>query len=78
MYWQPLCAKEIVTWSQPQSENERQQSVNDFGCCILYNPRAVLRHLLIIEVLADFIDNMVCVNATTPQASMEPLQFLVL
>jgi len=67
-----------ATWSQPQPENERQQSVNDFMCCMLYNPRAALRHLLIIEVLATIIGNMVCVNAATPQASMEPPQFLVL
>jgi len=67
-YWQPLWAKEIATWSQPQSENERQQSANDFVCCILYNSRAVLRHLPIIEVLAAFIGNIVCVNTATPQA----------
>jgi hypothetical protein len=72
MYCQPLCANAIPTWLQPQSENERQQSVNDFLCCILYNPRAVLRHLLIIEVLADFTVSIVIVNATTPQLSMEP------
>jgi hypothetical protein len=60
------------------SENDRQQSVNDSGCCILYNPRAVLQHLPIIEVLPAFIGNMVCVNAATPQASMEPAQCLVL
>jgi transcriptional regulator with PAS, ATPase and Fis domain len=42
-------------------------SVNDFGCCILYNPRDVLRHLPIIEVLAPFIGNMVCVDVATPQ-----------
>ena len=77
-YWQPLWAKEKSTWSQPQSENQRQQSVNNYGCCILNNPRAVLQHLPIIEVLASFIDNMVCVNATTPQASMEPPQLLVM
>jgi len=68
----------IATWSQPHSENERQQSVNDFVCCTMYNPRAALRHLSIIEVLAAFIGNMVCVDAATPQASMEPPQCLVL
>jgi hypothetical protein len=55
-----------VTWSQPQSENERQQSVNEIVCCILYNPRAVLRHLPIIEVLAAFLGNMVCVDSAIP------------
>jgi len=68
MYWQPLWAKEITTWSQPQSENERQRSINNFVCCILYNPRAVLRHLPIIEVLAAFIGDIVCVDTATAQA----------
>ena len=27
-YWQPWSAKEIMTWSQPQSESGRQQSLN--------------------------------------------------
>jgi len=66
MYWQCLWAKEKVTWSQPQYEDERQQSINDFGCCIFYNPRAVLRRLSVINVLAAFIGNMVNVNITTP------------
>ena len=46
---------------------ERQQSVNDFGCCILYNPRAILRLLPIIEVLAGFRDNMVNAVVATPK-----------
>ena len=66
-YWQPLWAKEITTWSQPLSENERQQSINDFVCFILYNPRAVLRHLPMIEVLAVIIGDIVCVDTATPQ-----------
>jgi len=49
------------------SENERQQSVNEFVCCILYNPRAVLLHLSKIEVLAVFIGNIVIVDTITPQ-----------
>jgi hypothetical protein len=55
-----------VTWSQPLSENERQQSVNDVVCCIMYNPRAVLQHLPIIEGLAAYIGNIVCVDTVTP------------
>jgi len=31
---------------------ECQQSVNAFGCCIMYIPRALLRHMSIINVLA--------------------------
>ena len=67
MYWQPFCANAIVTWSQNLSENERQQSVNDFVCYILYNPRAVLWHLSKIEVLAAFIGDIVFVDTVTPQ-----------
>jgi len=53
----------IVTVIITTPENERQQSINrvstecqqsanNFGCCILYNTRAVLRHLPIINILA--------------------------
>jgi hypothetical protein len=66
-YWQLFWAKVIATWSQPHSQNERQQSVNDFVCCTLYNPTAVLRHLSIIEVLAAFIGNIVYVDTVAPQ-----------
>jgi hypothetical protein len=72
MYWQPFCANVIVTWSQNLSENECQQSINDFVCCILYNPRAVLRHLSITEVLAAFIGNIVFVDTSTPQNERQP------
>jgi len=67
MIWQPLCSKDTATWSQPHSENERPQSVNKFGCCILYNPRAVSWHLPIIEVLAAFIGNIVNVDVAAPE-----------
>jgi len=56
-----------VTWSQHLSENECQQSVIDFVCCILYNPTAVLRHLSIIELLSAFIGNIVFVDTVTPR-----------
>jgi len=39
------------------ASTECQQSVNDFGCCILYNPRALLRHIPIIKVLAAVMSN---------------------
>jgi hypothetical protein len=61
-----MCAKEKATWSLPQSETERQQSVKDFVCCILYHPVAALRHLSIIEVLAAFLGNIVHVNIASP------------
>jgi len=67
MYWQLFCANEIVIWSLHLSENEHQQSVNDFVCCIMYNPRAVIRHLSIIEVVAAFIGNIVFVDTITLQ-----------
>ena len=50
---------------------ECQQSVNNFGCCILYNPRAVLLHLPIIEVLPAFIGNIVCIDTATPQTERQ-------
>src|SRR5882757_9637674 len=56
-----------MTWSQHLSQNEHQQSVNDFVCCIMFNPRAVLRHLSIIDILAAFIGNIVFVATVTPQ-----------
>jgi hypothetical protein len=61
-----MCANEKATWSQPQSETERQQSVNDFVCCILYHPGAALRHLSIIEVLVAFLGKIVNVNVASP------------
>jgi hypothetical protein len=61
-----LLAKWKSTWSQPQSENERQQSVNDFVCSILYHPGAALLHLSIIEVLAAFIGKIVNVDVASP------------
>jgi len=48
-------------------ENERQQSVNHFRCCILYKPRAVLWLLPTMEVLDSFIGNMVNVDVATPK-----------
>jgi len=67
MYRQPLCSKEQATWSQPHCEYERQQSVNDFRCCILYIPWAVLWHWCIIEVLAACIGNIVNVDLAAPE-----------
>jgi hypothetical protein len=34
------------------ASTECQQSVNDFGCCILYNPRALLWYIPKINILA--------------------------
>jgi len=87
MYWQPLWAKEKATWSQPHSENERQHSVIDYGCCILYNPTAVLRLVPATGVLGSFIVNDVNINVVTPKnqcqqsvnkAQIERQQFWVL
>jgi hypothetical protein len=65
-YCQALCAKEKLTWSQPQSENERQQSVNDSVCCIVYHPGAAVRHLSIIEVYATVISKIINVDVASP------------
>jgi hypothetical protein len=76
IYLPPLWAKEKATWSKPQSENDRQQSVNDFRCYTLCHPVAVVRLLSIIEVLAAFIGNIVCEYIATPdnqhQLSVNP------
>jgi hypothetical protein len=61
-----VCAKEKATWSQPQSENERQQSVKDFMRCIFYHPGAALQHLSIIELLATCIDIIINVDFDAP------------
>jgi len=49
------------------SKNEYQQSVNDFECCIMYNPGAVEWLLPIIVVLPAFIGHLVNVNVPTPE-----------
>jgi hypothetical protein len=66
-YWQPFCANEIMTWFQHLFGNERPQSINDFMCYILYNPRAVLQHISLIEVLPAFIDNIMFVDTVPPR-----------
>jgi len=60
-------------WASPEHQQsidtastECQQSVNDSGCCILYNPKAVVRHLSMIEVLATWLWIMVRVDIATP------------
>jgi hypothetical protein len=65
-YWHPFGIKAITVWSLPQSDNERQQSVNDFVGCIFFNRKAVPQHLSIMEVLAAFTGNIVCVDTATP------------
>jgi hypothetical protein len=67
MYCHPFCSNAIATWSQHLFENERQQSINDLVCCNLYNPRAVLGHLSLIDVLVTLIGNIVCVDYVTPR-----------
>jgi hypothetical protein len=44
-----------------------QQSINDFGQCILYDLRAVLVCLPILEVLVAIMGNMVSANVATPK-----------
>jgi len=50
-----------------RASTERQLSVNESGCCIMYDPRAMLRHLPIIEVLAACIGNIVNVDVAAPE-----------
>jgi len=48
------------------TSTECQQSVNDFGYCILYNPRALLRQISIIIVLAAVLSKSDCDMVTAP------------
>jgi hypothetical protein len=72
-YWQRLWVQEKATWSQPQSENECQQSVNNFVCCILYYPRAALRYVSIIDILAARIRKIVNVDVSSPDNEHQPI-----
>jgi hypothetical protein len=71
MYWQRLVAQEKPTKLQRHSQKERQQSITNCGCCILYNPRAVLRLLPILEVLTSCVVTMVNVDVATPQNELQ-------
>jgi hypothetical protein len=58
-----------------------QQSVHTFGCCIMYNPRALLQHGPIINVLGAILRKCACDMVTTPvwkSASTEHQRFCVL
>jgi len=55
-----------------RATTEYKQSVNDFGSCIWYNPRAKLRLLSIIKLLTACIGNMVNVVVTTRKNECQP------
>ena len=64
-----------------RAATERQQTVNNLGCCILYHSKAVLRHLPIINVLATFVCKSESDMVTAPiwkWASTERQRFGVL
>jgi hypothetical protein len=46
---------------------EHQQSINDFHYCICDNPRPMLVHLPILEVLPTIVGNMLNVDIATPK-----------
>jgi len=54
-YWQPLLAETTKTCSLPHPENERQQSVNSFSCCIFGNQGIALIFAFIKELLTALI-----------------------
>jgi len=54
-YWQPLQAKTTATCSLPHPENERQQSVNSFSCCIFGNQGIARIFAFITELLTSLI-----------------------
>jgi len=54
-YWQPLLAKTTAQCSLPHPENEHQQSVNSFSCCIFGNQVIALIFAFITELLTAII-----------------------
>jgi len=54
-YWQPLQAKSTATYSLPHPENERQRSVDSFGCCIVGNQGILLIVAFRMELLTAVI-----------------------
>jgi len=50
-----------------KSSTERQQSVKDFVCRIVYNPRAVIRHVFMIKGLVAFTGNKPSVIVADPK-----------
>jgi hypothetical protein len=65
------CIANTVNIDVATPQNDRQQSANDLGCCILNNPRATLQLSPLIEVLATFIGNMINVDITTPESECQ-------
>jgi len=60
----------ILKMSIDRASTEHQQSVNNYHYCIWYNPRAMLPHLPIIDVLPAIMGNTGRVNVTTPEMSI--------
>jgi hypothetical protein len=54
-YWQTLLAKTSVTCSLLHPENESQQCVNSFSCCIFGNQGIVSIFMFITELLTTMI-----------------------
>jgi len=64
-----------------RASTERQQSVNNVGCCILYNPKAMRRHWRIFNVSVAFMLKSASDMVTAPLgnwASTQRQQFQVL
>jgi hypothetical protein len=54
-YWQPSLAKTMAKYSRLHPENEHQQSVNSFSCCIFGNQVITLIFTFITELLTAII-----------------------
>ena len=54
--WQHLLAETTATFSLPHPENERQQSVKSFSCCMFGNQGITLISAFIMELLTAVID----------------------
>jgi hypothetical protein len=64
-----------------RASTERQQSINILGCCIMYDSKAVLWHLPIINLLAAFVgkgEGDMVTAAVCKWASTEHQRFWVL
>jgi hypothetical protein len=63
------CRPLWATWVESlcYTSNECQWRVANFGCCIMYNWRAVQWRLHIIEVLSVCMGNMLSIDIATPK-----------
>jgi hypothetical protein len=69
-FWLTVMAISLVLMLLPH-KNKYQRSINDYRSWNLFNPRTVLWHLPIIEVLPGYMDNMSNVDVSTVKNECE-------